>query len=155
MRLTDVIDVLRALEREGVQYAIFGGVAMAAHGLDRGTRDLDVFLGPDPENVRRLQSALRSVYHDPAIDELSPDELAGDYPAVQYGPPDAPFTIDIVTRLGTAFAFSDLEVERTRLGDVDVAVVTPRTLYAMKRDTVRPQDRIDADRLRREFNLEG
>lgn len=155
MKLADVLDVLRALEREGVQYAIFGGVAMAAHGLDRGTRDLDVFLSPDPENVRRLQSALRSVYHDPAIDELSPDELAGDYPAVQYGPPDVEFTIDLVTRLGTAFAFADLEVQRIRLGDVDIAVVTPRTLYAMKRDTVRPQDAVDAARIRRKFDVEA
>lgn len=69
MRLADVLDVLKALEREGVRYAVFGGVAMAAHGLDRGTRDLDVFFSAEPENVLRLQRALQSVYHDPAIDD--------------------------------------------------------------------------------------
>lgn len=128
MKLADVLDVLRALEREGVRYAVFGGVAMAAHGLDRGTRDLDVFLSPDPENLRRLQRALQSVYHDPALDELDAEDLAGDYPAIQYGPPDADFTIDLVTRLGEAFAFSDLEIQRSHLGDMEFAVVTPRTL---------------------------
>lgn len=133
MKLEDVLDVLKALEREGVRYAVFGGVAMAAHGLDRGTRDLDVFLSADPENVLRLRSALHSVYDDPAI---------------QYGPPDVNFTLDLVTRLGEAFTFSDL-------GDVEIAVVTPRTLYAMKHDTVRPRDADDAARLRRAFDVEA
>ena len=155
MKLADVLDVLKALEREGVRYAVFGGVAMAAHGLDRGTRDLDLFLSPEPENVVRLKRALQSVYHDPAIDEFDAEELAGDYPAIQYGPPVVEFTIDLVTRLGEAFAFADLEVQRTRLGDVEFAVVTPRTLYAMKRDTVRPQDAVDAARIRRKFDVEA
>ena len=31
---------------------------------------------------------------------------------------------------------------------------SPRTLYKMKKDTGRPQDRVDADVLRRRFNLE-
>lgn len=60
-----------------------------------------------------------------------------------------------MTRLGEAYAFSDLEIQRARLGDVEIAVVTPRTLYEMKRDTVRPQDRVDAARIRAEFDLEG
>lgn len=155
MRLTDVIDVLRALEREGVQYAIFGGVAMAIHGLDRGTEDLDLFLAADADNVDRLRKALRSVYSDPSIEDITAEDLVGDYPAVRYGPPDVEFTIDVVTRLGEAFAFSDLELERVRLSDVEVAVVTPRTLYAMKRNTVRPRDADDAARLRSRFDVEA
>lgn len=146
--------MLRALEREGVRYAVFGGVAMAVHGLDRGTEDLDVFLAADADNVGRLRRALRSVYDDPYIEDITAEDLAGDYPAVRYGPPDVEFTIDLVTRLGDAFAFSDLEVQRARLGDVEIAVVTPRTLYAMKRDTVRPRDADDAARLRRAFDVE-
>ncbi|MDQ3528467.1 MAG: hypothetical protein M3425_00715, partial [Actinomycetota bacterium] len=61
MDLQDVLDVLAALEREGVRYAVFGGLAMAAHGLDRGTRDLDLFLAADEENVARLRRALHGV----------------------------------------------------------------------------------------------
>lgn len=154
MNLDDVIDVLAALEREGVRYAVFGGLAMAAHGLDRATRDLDLFLSPDEANVARLRRALHAVYDDPSIDEITAADLAGDYPAIQYGPPGVPFTIDIVSRLGEAFAFGDLDVERVRIGQLEVAVVTPRTLYSMKRDTVRPRDADDAARLRRAFRLE-
>jgi hypothetical protein len=154
VNLDDVIDVLAALEREGVRYAVFGGLAMAAHGLDRATRDLDLFLSPDEANVARLRRALHAVYDDPSIDEITAADLAGDYPAIQYGPPGVPFTIDIVSRLGEAFAFGDLDVERVRIGQLEVAVVTPRTLYSMKRDTVRPRDADDAARLRRAFRLE-
>ena len=146
--------VLAALEREGVRYAVFGGAALNLHGLARFTEDLDVFLAPDRDNVDALKKALRSVYADPSIEEISADDLLGDYPAVQYIPPDGTFHVDLLTRLGTAFSFADLEVERVPLGDLMVSVVTPRTLYEMKKDTVRMKDRADADALRRRFGLE-
>jgi hypothetical protein len=37
---------------------------------------------------------------------------------------------------------------------IRVRVATPRMLYRMKRDTVRPQDKIDASVLRERFGLE-
>ena len=49
---------------------------------------------------------------------------------------------------------SSLEIERVPYEDLPVTAVTPRTLYRMKKDTVRLQDRADADLLRRRFNLE-
>jgi hypothetical protein len=152
--LDDVLTVLAALERAGVRYAVFGGLAMAAHGLDRGTRDLDLFVAPDPDNVERLRSALKAVFDDSDIALITSEDLAGDYPAVQYGPPDADYTIDIVSRLGEAFRFEDLDVEQIRAGDVTISVVTPATLYRMKRDTVRMRDRDDALRLARAFGLD-
>ena len=41
--------VLSALEREGVEYVIFGGVALNLQGLARATEDLDVFVAPSEE----------------------------------------------------------------------------------------------------------
>jgi hypothetical protein len=67
---------------------------------------------------------------------------------VQYFPPGGTFHIDILTRLGGAFQFSDLETERVPYEDLTVTVVTPAMLYRMKRDTVRPRDRADAIALR-------
>jgi hypothetical protein len=55
MDLDDVLSVLTALERAEVRYAVFGGLAMAAHGFDRATRDLDLFVTPDDRNVARLR----------------------------------------------------------------------------------------------------
>jgi hypothetical protein len=64
------------------------------------------------------------------------------------------FHIDILTRLGDAFRFSDLETERVPYEDLMVTVVTPAMLYRMKRDTVHPRDRSDAIALRERFRLE-
>jgi hypothetical protein len=132
LELDDVLRVLDALERGGVRYALFGGLAMAAHGFDRATRDLALFVPPDAPNIERLRAALSEVLQDPDIAEITADDLGGDYPAVQYGPPGVDYTIDIVSRLGDAFRFEDLELERVRAGEVTITVVTPATLFRMK-----------------------
>ena len=146
--------VFRALDEQEVAYAVFGAVALGLHGLARSTADLDLFIRPDPGNVDRLKRALRSVIDDPDIDEISADDLCGDYPAVRYVPPEG-FGFDILTRLGEAFRFEDLEIEEKTYGDVPVRVITPKTLWRMKKDTVRPADRIDALALADRFGFEG
>ncbi|MEW6368153.1 MAG: nucleotidyl transferase AbiEii/AbiGii toxin family protein [Acidobacteriota bacterium] len=127
---------------------------MNLHGLTRFTDDLDIFVAPQPDNIEHLKAALRSVYDDPNIEQITAEDLLGDYPAVEYVPPEGTFHIDILTRLGEAFRFEDLESERLPFEDIVVSVVTPKTLYRMKKDTVRLQDRADAEALRRRFNLE-
>lgn len=79
--------------------------------------------------------------------------MLGDYPAVQYVPPTGAFRLDLLTRLGEAFSFADLEIERVPFDDLTVSVVSPRTLYLMKRDTVRLKDRADAEMLRQRFDV--
>lgn len=154
MRLDDVVALLDALERHGVHYAVFGGLAMAAHGFDRATRDLDLFVAPDADNVELLQRALGDVFDDPDIAAITAEDLGGEYPAVQYGPPGVDFTIDIVSRLGDAFRFEDLVVDRVAFGTSTIAVVSAETLYRMKRDTVRLRDRDDAQRLVEAFGFD-
>jgi len=155
MQPDPAIRVLQALEREAVRYAVFGAVAINIHGLARSTEDLDIFVAPERQNIEALKRALRSVFPDPELDQITADDLLGDYPAVQYAPPEGAFHIDILTRLGEAFRYEDLETQRVPFEGLVVTVVTPRTLYRMKKDTVRVKDRVDADALRRKFNLES
>lgn len=147
-------EVLAALEREGVRYVIFGAVALNLQGLARATQDLDVFIAPDGENIDRLKAALKSVFDDPHLDEITAEDLLGAYPAVQYVPPEGAFHLDILTRLGEAYGFDDLASERVDFDGLEVTVATPETLYRMKRSTVRPQDWADAERLRQRFGFE-
>jgi len=147
-------EVFEAFEREGVQYVIFGGVALNFHGLARFTEDLDLFIAPLPENIERVKRALQSVFHDPEIEQIAATDLLGDYPAVQYIPPDGSFHIDLLTRLGSAFAFEDIAMIPVPFEGLLVPVATPLTLYRMKRDTVRLKDRADAQLLRERFGLE-
>ena len=146
--------ILGAFERHKVDYVLVGGMAMAAQGLVRATRDIDVVVSAAAENVDRLKTALRELFSDPEIDNIRADELAGDYPAIQYVPPVGDFWIDILARLGDAFRFADLESEELMIEGVRVRVATPRMLYRMKRNTVRPQDRLDAQVLKERFSLQ-
>ena len=129
-----VLSVLSALEREHVAYKIIGGVAMNFHGLARGTRHLDLFIAPDPENVSRLRKALHSVFDDPSIDEILAEDLVGDYPAIQYVPPVEGFHIDLIARLGEAFGYEQVRAERRTFGGVLVLVATRDMLLEMKQD---------------------
>jgi hypothetical protein len=154
MDFTDATRILKALEREGVEYVLVGSMAMAAQGLIRATRDMDVFVSPTADNVERLKQALHSLFDDPSIEEITASDLAGDYPAVQYAPPESDFSLDILARLGEAFRYADLEFEPVMVDGTPIRVATPRMLYRMKRDTVRPQDRLDAAALQERFHLE-
>lgn len=147
-------EILRALEREGVRYVLVGSMAMAAQGLVRATRDVDLFVAPDPENVARLRAALRSVFgDDPHLDEITAEDLGGDYPAVAYAPPHGDSSLDILSRLGEAFRYEEIEAEDVMIDGIRARVATPRMLYRMKRATIRPLDRIDAEAIRQRFDL--
>lgn len=145
--------VLAALEREGVKYVVFGAVALALHGLPRATEDLDIFVAPDADNIERLKTALRSVFDDPCIDDITAEDLLGEYPAVQYVPPTENFHLDILTRLGELYDFAALTSQRVDFGGVSVTVVTPEMLYRMKKGTIRPKDWGDAQQIASRFGL--
>ena len=128
---------------------------MAAHGIPRATEDVDFFVSTDEENVRRLRQALYETYADESVFEISSEDLAGAYPVLRYGPPDPEtLTIDLIGRLGDAYSFEDIEAQPVDVGGLTAQVATPRMLYVMQRDTVRPQDRADAEILRDTFGLE-
>jgi hypothetical protein len=147
--------VLAAFEAQGVEYVVFGAAAINLLGLPRATEDLDVFVAPTAENVERLKTALRSVFDDPHIDEITADDLLGDYPAVQYVPPEGTFYMDILTRLGEAYRFETIASQRVDFAGLKVSVATPAMLYEMKKGTVRAKDWGDAEVLRRRFHLGG
>lgn len=153
MNAQRVMAVLSALQREQVRYKVVGGVALNLLGLTRATQDLDIFVDSGEENVRRLRAALSSVFDDPDIQEITAEDLNGQYPAIQYVPPEGDFHIDILCRLGDMFAFEDIETDERLVEGITVPVATARMLYRMKKDTVRLQDQADAARLRRYFDV--
>jgi ABC-type molybdate transport system substrate-binding protein len=151
----EALQLLSALEKEQVRYVLVGSMALAAQGLVRATRDIDLFVAADEENVTRLRCALKTVFQDDtSIDEITAEDLGGDYPAIQYTPPHGQYSVDILARLGERYTYQDIESEVLDIEGVRVFVATPRMLYHMKRNTVRPQDRIDAEALRQRFGIE-
>ena len=51
-------DLLSAFHARGVKYLIVGGYAVIFHAQPRFTKDIDIFIGTDPENARAAYAAL-------------------------------------------------------------------------------------------------
>jgi acylphosphatase len=149
-----VLAVLQALGDNRVEYVLIGAIGLTVHGIVRATQDVDIFVRPEKDNVARLRAALRSVFpEDLAIEEVSAADLAGEYPAIRYNSPDGSLIIDILARLGDAFSYEDLEFEEKTYEGISVRVATPKMLYEMKKNTIRLQDRADAELLKEQFGL--
>ena len=136
------IDVCRSLEKHKVDYILIGGVALILHGMNRLTQDIDIFIRIIPDNIEVLQKALFDVFHDNAIEEITKQEL-DQYPVIRYGTPDG-FYIDIISRLGEAVSFDDLDYTIIKYEGVSIRVATDETLLKLKKNTVRERDKIDA-----------
>ncbi len=57
----DPLEILRALERHGVQYVLIGAAAARIAGAPVVTEDIDVTPATDDENLERLAAALREL----------------------------------------------------------------------------------------------
>jgi len=154
MSREELLRVLGAFEAAGLEYVLVGATAMAFHGVVRATEDVDLFVRATPENIGRLRAALRNAYDDdPNIDAITADDLLGDYPAVRYYPPSGDLFLDILTRLGEVASFDSITMEYKEVEGIRVRVATPAALHRLKRNTVRPLDRQDAEMLRQRFHL--
>lgn len=154
MEFARFLDVVRAFERAQVDYILVGGVAVNLHGIVRATEDIDFFVRPDSANIERVKEALRSLWKDPEIDSIKAEDF-GKYPTLRYAPPGEEIIVDILTQIGTAFSYDDLESEPVSVEGVTVRVATPRTLVRMKRDTLRMIDKADAARTGQGFRHRG
>lgn len=152
MNLTKSLELIRELNNNGVDYIVVGGIALLLHGVVRATEDIDIFIKPTADNIVKTKKALKSIWNDNAIEEISETDLLGDYPALRYGPPDDSISVDILTRLGDAITFNDLKFEIIEIEGIKANVATIKTLINMKKNTVRLQDKADVEALR---NLYG
>ena len=141
-QFTDFIQVLDAFDKHGVDYILIGGVAVVLHGMDRLTRDIDIFVKIVPENIDQLRKALHTVFDDTSIEEITLSEL-NQYSVIRYGTPGG-FYIDIMARLGEVATFDDLEYEIINYEGTQIKIATPETLYKLKKDTIRDKDKMDA-----------
>jgi len=110
--------------------------------MQRLARDIDIFVKRVPQNISNLRKALYSVFEDSSIEEITLNEL-NHYAVIRYGTPNG-FYIDIMTRLGDVVDYEDLEYEILEYQGIKIKIGTPETLYHLKKDTVRHQDKVDA-----------
>jgi hypothetical protein len=133
-------DLLAASNAHGVECLLVGAHAFAAHGLVRATRDLDVWVRPEPRNAQRVLAALREFktpLHDLTAEDLS-------RPGLEFQIGVEPIRIDVLTAVdGVQFEDAWRERAEVRLGDLRIDVISRRHLVLNKRALGREKDLLD------------
>ncbi len=70
--LEDLKLLLQSLNQHGVEYLLIGGYALAAHGYQRATTDIDLLVPPTAEAGRRVKEALM-VLPDQVAKDIAPE----------------------------------------------------------------------------------
>ena len=136
-------DVTAALEADGIDYALCGGVALAIHGVPRATQDIDLLLRP--ENLARLRDAIRGCGF--TLESLPMDFASGitiqRFTKLVDG---QPLMLDILLVSG---ALENVWASRqcAEYEGGPVRVVSREGLITLKLAAARPQDLVDVKRL--------
>ena len=140
----DFRDLFAEFNAQSVDYLIVGAYALAVHGYVRATKDLDVWVRPEPENAVRVFRALQA-YGAPTV-ELSEDDFA--HPDVTFQIGVAPIRIDVLSSIdGIAFETAWQNKVGARYGDQEVFVISRLDLITNKRAAARLQDLADVEAL--------
>src|SRR5262247_3312066 len=91
----DFRDILSVFLEESVEFLVVGAYAVAAHGLPRATKDIDLWVGCSSENAPRIISALKR-FGAPLSDISETDFIR---PGLTFQIGIAPRRIDIITAI--------------------------------------------------------
>ena len=144
--IEDFRDILAALVAANAKFLVVGAHALAAHGVPRMTRDIDILVEPSPDNARRVWRALASFGAPLDSLKIREADLATVDRVIQFGLP--PWRIDIMTSIsGVSFA----EAWNGRMNDdmlgVQVAFIGRDEFIRNKRASGRNKDLGDIDAL--------
>ena len=154
-----VSDIFQVLNNAGIAYVVVGGVAVNLHGHTRFTKDLDLFIGFDDDNLHKALLALQSHgfvpllpvpildFADPTIRKQWIDEK-GMVVFQLYEVADTSRRIDIFVDEPLPFDTLLADAARITLGVANnVPIASIAHLIQLKRIANRPQDLSDIEKL--------
>ncbi len=125
-------DMLAMLEKHGVRYLVIGGMAFVFHVKPRYTKDLDVWVDNEPENMQRANHALAEFGSPYLLDVEDADQV------LQVGV--APNRVDLLTHVeGSTFDDAWTTRIRSQYGRTNVNWIGLESLIDIK-------SRIDSSR---------
>jgi len=139
--IQDFEDFLELLHRHDVRYLIVGGLAFIYHAKPRFTKDIDIWLDPEPDNLARANAALEEFGSPYLLNLEDEDEI------LQLGV--APNRIDLL-REAAPLAFKDAWQRRveSRYGRARACWIAIEDLLAIKERIDHPRHQEDARVLR-------
>ena len=136
--LADLKLLLRSLDERGVDYLLIGGYALAAHGYQRATIDIDLLVPGNVASGQRIKDALM-VLPDQAARDLEPKWFA-DGENIRVA--DA-FIVDLLLNAnGQSFDTLSRYAQTIDLDGIPVKTVSLEGLLLTKR-TMRDKDAVD------------
>jgi hypothetical protein len=141
--IDELFAVIDCLERNGIKYAICGGIAVIIHGYPRMTKDIDIMvLGDDRENVEEAVREAGYLLKSGVIQFDVGKESERQIFRVTKVEGEDFMTLDFVM-VSPLLEKAWQTRERRVLGNRDVVVVSREGLARMKRLANRPQDLAD------------
>lgn len=136
----DFEELLRLFNKNKVKYCIVGAYAVAFYGEPRYTKDMDIFVGPDRENARRIITSLTEFGFKRLA--LGEKDLIRKGTIVQLG--YEPVRIDLITSIDGC-AFEEVWENRAigTYGKEKVLFIGFEELIKNKKKSGRKQDSVD------------
>jgi hypothetical protein len=136
--------IVRALNYSGVEYVIVGGLAVAAHGVVRATRDLDLVPAGSEANMDRLARCFVALGAERPVEEQLTGATLGR--PVSFTVTTRHGEVQLLNRMHGVPPFEQLERDQVTVEiapDVLAPVCSLPHMREMKRAADRPRDRVD------------
>lgn len=138
---SDYRDMIECLQREGVEFMLVGGYAVALHGWPRTTFDIDFWIMANPQNAAAVMCALKA-FGAPLMD-LTEEDFHRPGMVFQIG--TEPQRIDILSAVsGVAYEDAVSRALKMEVDGLTLKVISLDDLIANKRASGRPKDIVDA-----------
>jgi predicted nucleotidyltransferase len=145
--------ILRRLTEAEVRFVVVGGLALGAWGVVRGTKDVDIVVASDPENLKRVAGVAVEIHGHVQTGEsfvssqpsIAGQLASGDQVAIETDLG----RLDVVQGLDGVPSYDELHARSTKaeIFGVVVAVCSVEDLKAMKQAAGRTRDQADLEDL--------
>lgn len=145
--------LLRRLSEAEVEFVLIGGLAVNAWGVVRGTKDVDIVVAPDLENLKRVAGVAVAVHGHIQTGESflsTPPSIAAHLASGERVAIETELgLLDVVQGLDGVPPYAELHASavETEILGVKVAVCSIDALRQMKQAAGRPRDRVDIEDL--------
>ena len=155
-----MFNLISMLAEAKVEFVLVGGLAVALHGYQRVTMDVDVVLAMDASNLRKFLSAAKASGLRPTIpvdlDALANPELMEQWHREKgmlafslRGSETMATVLDILVKPVVSFVDLRRDASMIEVGTIKIPVASIEHLIAMKTGTGRSKDLIDIEELQK------
>lgn len=142
---------IKALNKSKIKYLVVGGIAVNLYGLTRLTRDLDLMINIDEENLQKFISLMNKLGYGT---KLAVDEWQGKVAIAFKNQNDESKQIDIFIKNPIDFKKAYQRRKIFKLGRTKISCVGFNDLLKMKEIAGRDRDLIDMGYLKK-YRQEG